>query len=1286
MATFNPTPSQQRAIDDRGKNILVSASAGSGKTAVLVERAIKLIREGIHVDRMLMVTFTDAAAKSMRDKIREALQEAVRQPVHNAEEQQQQRRMINEINRLATADISTIHAFCLKLIKRYYYLIHLDPQFRLLTDDTERLLLQEEIWQQVSEKLYESPLEQANDERASFSELVTNFSNDRDAQGLDDLVLKLYETANAQPEPESWLQGLADNYFLGNDSITSTKFYQEQLKPVVKNNLKQLMNDYAELSIRMADLGYDKPAEIIKSDQEQIRDLITSLDQDQWGDIRAAFQGVKYARMSGGAKKKDPEYETYQSLIKARNGLKEQLKSLATDYFEYDEQRFRQVANHAAGILNELSAVTIEFSRAYQQAKLNRHVLEFSDLEHYAYQILTPPADQPDWVTLVNELREHYQEIMIDEYQDTNPLQEKILMQLASPDQQNLFMVGDVKQSIYRFREADPTLFLAKYENYRKGKGGESIVLAENFRSMQNVTGFTNVLFEQLMDRQVGEIDYDKDAHLKYAATYYDENPDNQVTPAEVLLYDANANPKLPQEDDKLTGELRMVAMRIKQMVTNKELIYDKKTQQMRPVKYGDIVLLERTKNINNTLMEQFNELEVPLTVHDVESYFQATEVRVMMALLKIIDNPKQDIPLVAVLRSPIVGLSNKELAFIRLQNRRADFYTALTTCQSNFESHHLQQSSALNSDQLTRLQQKLTTFIEQLTEFRQVAQQQTLVNLIWHIYQETGYLDYVGAMPGGQQRQANLHALYERAHTYEQSSFKGLYQFTRFIEKMQEHDQDLGVAPTQLDTNTVNVMTIHGSKGLQFPVVFLINTNHHFNNAAVRENAVVDPNSGVGIKVMDQQRLVYDTPQRQIILNNIQQGERAEDLRVLYVALTRAEQRLIITASFNETRRGQKLVEAWNGWQKAFQSNQQLIGSQLRISVKSFMDWIGLALARYSKQFNAAKLSISGDDITDKGIILEDSPLNTGKGFTGMAPEPFFVAQTFTATDVEQQLEKLTKPINVADEVGSQSLKSPSAKEIDQVLAFRYPHEVATKTTAYQSVTDVKRVFEDPDNREMGQWDYEQQRKVKNRGLYLRNDFATPQFIQQGDQSPAATEVGTATHLVFQKLPLNDKEITVKQVQKEIQQLVKEHLINSAVAPFINMEGIAAFFQTDPGRQIIANGQNYHREEPFAMIMNGHELFKEVQARDDERILVHGIIDGYLETPKGITLVDYKTDHINPQYREFELAKITGRYRGQLELYRQALNIMKPIPVVQMGLYLVELGEFIPFEIEGRP
>lgn len=1283
MAAFNPTPSQQQAIDDRGQNILVSASAGSGKTAVLVQRAIKLIKEGIHVDRMLMVTFTDAAAKSMRDKIRDALQEAIREPAHNAKERQQQKQLANEINRLAAADISTIHAFCLKLIKRYYYLIHLDPQFRLLTDDTERLLLQEEIWQQVSEQFYKNESEASSSENASFGELVANFSGDRDDQGLDDLVLRLYEIATAQPEPEEWLSKLSANYFLGNSEITESTFYQEQLKPVLKENLEQLINDYDELSIRMADLGYDKPAEIIKSDQEKIQGLIATLDQDKWDAIRAAFNGVKYARMSGGAKKKDPEYETYQTLIKVRNGLKERLKSITADYLSYDEQNLRQVSAQSVKLLNELSAVVIKFSRAYQQAKLNRHVLEFSDLEHYAYQILTPPDDQPDWQILVNELRDHYQEIMIDEYQDTNPLQEKILMQLTNPQRKNLFMVGDVKQSIYRFREADPSLFLTKYSRYRQGKDGESIVLAENFRSMQNVTGFTNLLFEQLMDQQVGEIDYDKDAHLKYAATYYDEVPDNKAKPAEVLLYDANVDPQLPAEDDKLTGEIRMVAMRIKQMVANQELIFDKQEQRMRPIKYGDIVLLERTKSVNNTLMEQFNELEVPLTVHDVESYFQATEVRVMMSLLKIIDNPNQDIPLVAVLRSPIVGLNNKELAFIRLQNRRADFYTALMTCRANFEHQRLQHRSTMTEDQLAHLKQKLVAFIDQLDEFRQVAQQQTLVDLIWRIYQDTGYLDYVGAMPGGQQRQANLHALYERAHTYEQSSFKGLYQFTRFIEKMQEHDQDLGVAPTQLDTNTVNVMTIHGSKGLQFPVVFLIDTNHHFNNAATRENAVVDPNSGIGIKTMDSDRMVYDTPQRQIILNDIQSGERAEDLRVLYVALTRAEQRLIITASFNESRRGQKLTEAWNGWQKAFQGNQQIIGAQLRTNAKSFMDWIGLALSRYSKQFNAAKLSITGQKPEDAGVVLEDSPLDTGKGFSGMSSQPNFTAHTYAATDVDAQLQEIAKRLD-APIVGEESVAAP--ENVNQILAFNYPHTVATKTTAYQSVTDVKRVFEDPNNREMAQWDYDQQRKVKNQGLYLKNDFATPRFIQQDDQSPAATEVGTATHLVFQKLPLDGQPLTVERVENEVQALVKDHLINPAVAKQINLEGVANFFETEPGKEILADGQNYHREEPFAMIMNGHELFKEVQAKDDERILIHGIIDGYLETPDGITLVDYKTDHVDPQSRDFAIEKIKGRYRGQLELYRQALNMMKPVPVVQMGLYLVELNEFISFKIEGRP
>ncbi|MEY8442510.1 helicase-exonuclease AddAB subunit AddA [Lactobacillaceae bacterium 24-114] len=1270
MADFNATPSQKKAIYDRHQNILVSASAGSGKTAVLVQRAIELVKEGVDIDRMLMVTFTDAAAKSMRDKIREALQKELHKTVKGEREKEEQQRMSQQISRLATADISTIHALCLKLIKRYYYLIHLDPQFRLLTDSTERRLLQEEVWEQVSENFYSKKEE--DESNASFSELVANFSSDRDDQGLGDLILRLHEVANAQSDPEKWLGNLSNQYFLGNNGVTRSRFFQDQLKPVIKSKVDQLVNDCQELSLRMADLGYDKPAEIIRNDAETIFGLATTLDEGKWNDVRAAFQNIKFKRMSGGPKKTDAEYDDYKALTKERDSLKEQVKKIASDYFAYDEEEFKQLSQNATKLINELSRVTIEFTRSYQAAKLNRHVLEFSDLEHYAYQILTPPEDDTEWQELVNSLRDHYQEIMIDEYQDTNPLQEQILMQLTSPERENLFMVGDVKQSIYRFREADPTLFLGKYERYRQGEGGEAIVLAENFRSMKNITGFTNLLFEQLMDRQVGEIDYDEDAHLKYAALDY-ETGGNKAQPTELLLYDANADNKKTQEDEKLTGELQMVGLRIKQMVANKELIYDRNEKKMRPIKYSDIVLLERTKTINNALMEQFNQLDIPLTVHDVESYFQATEVRVMVALLKIIDNPHQDIPLVAVLRSPIVGLNNKELAFIRLQKRHADFYTALQVCHSNFNNHRLLHQLTLTKEELTNLQRKIDRFLDCFIDFRQVAQQQTIVDLIWKIYEETGYLDYVGAMPGGQQRQANLHALYERAHSYEQSSFKGLYKFITFIEKMQQHDQDLGVAPTQLDTNTVNVMTIHGSKGLQFPVVFLIDAGHRFNEAAVKETAVVDANAGMGIKVMDNKRMVYDTPQRQILLNNIQQSERAEDLRVLYVALTRAEQRLIITASFNESR-GKSLKSSWNNWQKAFQSKNSIIGAQLRMGAKSFMDWIGLALARYHEQFNAYDLSKHVDQVE-----LEESPLNNGRGLSWRISDPNFFAKIYTADDIENGLLEENEVPKLNEKAKTEVMKADASS----ILSFRYPHEVATQTTAYQSVTDVKRVFEDPDNREMGQWDFEQQQKVRNRGLYLQNNFATPRFIQQNDTAPAATEVGTATHLLFQKLPLTNGLITQEFVHQELLKLVDQHLIAPQVAKRINEEGITQFFQTNVGQKIVNNYERYHREDPFTMIMNGHELFKEVRAQDDERILVHGIIDGYLELDDGIILVDYKTDHIDPNYQEFEIEKIKGRYRGQLELYRQALNIMKAIPVVQMGLYLVELKQFISLEIE---
>lgn len=1384
MADFKPTPAQQQAISDRDQNIIVSASAGSGKTAVLVNRAVDLIKEGrATVDRMLLVTFTDAAAKNMRDKIRQRMQEV-------AQAEPRLRDLMNEqVNRLAVADISTIHAFCLKLIKRYYFLIGLDPQFRLLTDDTERLLLQEDVLHQVNEQFYASADEESDD-AASFGQLVLNFSSDRDDQGLNDLVLKLMEIANAQPDPEQWLAQLPTSYQL-NGPVLDSAFYQHQLLPLVLQRLDQLCHDFAELTQRADQEGLSKAREVLEDDQAVLTQLqaaldpahltsdqlqailggvsfgsfsgrpkkgaagyddfkalnqernqlkkewptvaatvadkdaalaqldqfsarfqglhdravaaqlddktLISLDKDlqqfaqarqllvpnSWNAVRAIIRGAKFRTMAGKPKGDPVAADVYATLTASRQALKKQLTGIQDSFFAYDEDQFQEISHQSQRLLTKLSQVTVAFRRAYQQVKLSRHVLEFSDLEHYAYQILTPPADQPDWQELVANLQRHYQEIMVDEYQDTNRLQEAILTRLTNPAQHNMFMVGDVKQSIYRFRQADPSLFLHKYQRYRQpGAGDEAIVLGENFRSMSNVTDFTNLLFAQLMGADVGEIEYDQAAHLKYAATYY-ETADNQPRPTEILLYDANADQDAikespdQHEDDKLAGELKMVGMRIKQMVANEEQIFDPATQQLRPVNYGDIVLLERTKSINNTLMEEFSKLEIPLTVHDVESYFQATEVRVMMALLRLIDNPHQDIPLVAVLRSPLVGLSTKELAFIRLQNRSANYYGALQTFKSNYANadRHLIKPELLNAaatadqpDPVAVLYDKVSHFLDQLATFRQTAQQQSLVDLIWQIYNETGYLDYVGAMPGGAQRQANLHAFYQRAHDYEQSSFKGLYQFIRFIEKMQEHDKDLGVAPTQLVKNTVNVMTIHGSKGLQFPIVFLIDATHGFNQQATRETAVVDAVNKVGIEYTDPEEVRYDTPQRQAIISAVQQGERAEDLRVLYVALTRAEQRLIITGSFNEENRRQNLASAWTRWQKAFQSPATLLGPQLRVNARSFMDWIGLALAR-STEFRAKQVAPAGMELDESAMAdyQHYQPLFAGQRFT---------VGCYTAADVTEKLASLQEQREETVLTDQTAIDQEQLKQIKQLLEARYPYQVATKTTAYQSVTDVKRLFEYPDNAVEAQWDYEQQQREKQaQGIYFNNHFAEPAFIKQADEQPAATTIGTATHLVFQKLPLTAGEVSPTLVADEVQRLVDQGLMTPAVAAKINVTGVARFFQTAVGQQVLAAPEHYHREEPFAMVMNGAELFKEIKTSDQEQVLLHGIVDGYLETPTGIILVDYKTDHLRPGFGE---AEIVDRYRGQLNLYKEALGLMKPLPVVQMGLYLVESEQFI--------
>lgn len=1263
------TTAQKAAVFDRDKDILVSASAGSGKTAVLVERVIKLLQENkdLRIDSMLLVTFTKEAAKNMRERIRKRL-------MNSADAHLKQ-----QVNRVAVANISTIHSFCEQIIKRYYYVIGLDPQYRLLTDDTELHLLKEQVFKNLQEYFFGQEQEQQ-----AFIKLSRNFADAKSnvGDGLADVVEKLYQEANAQPHPEEWLKGLVKNYELpDDDEWTHSQFFQTSLRPILVRRLQQDLADLQTNVDHVLSIDNEKTTATVQSDFQLVNRINDAIEDDTgWDELRTLINKKGFKRISG--PKKSEEYDA----IKARrDGVKADLDKLHKAYFELSNAQLLTATKAAKAIVEELVKVTIRYRQDYQKAKLQRHLLDFSDLEHYAFQILTDQTE--DGLAVRKQLQRHFKEILVDEYQDTNRLQDELLNQLHDPQLNHMFMVGDVKQSIYRFRQADPTLFLEKGHRFAgNDRANEAISLADNFRSMNSVVDFTNLIFTQLMDQAVGRMPYDDKAKLKFGAKWYKEG--NQ--PTEVMIYDANADNddqagaqqngqdqkqgyvRRPEGADKLSGEIWMVGMRIRQMLDNQEEIYDPDDEQMRPIKPSDIVLLERNKDANSKIISQFDRLNIPVMVHDSKNFFKATEVRTIVSLLKIIDNPLQDIPLVAVLRSPIVGLTEPEMAFLKVHDRDNNFYHAVTSFVNNKHQLPLKDKSAAEIDQVA-LFDKLFEFLQELHNYQQIAQQEGLVKLIWQIYHTTGFLDYVGIMQGGAQRQANLHALYERAKTYEDSSFKGLYQFVHFIEWMQKQDEDLGEAPVKIADDAVNVMTIHGSKGLEFPIVFLINSNKGFNNTDTSSNLIVDVNQGIGLQYIGSSKIVngtadglelptrYNLPQRTVIADTIQRDNKAEEMRLLYVALTRAEQRLIITGSVNENNRQSGLDKSWLRWEKALQSTSLVLDAQYRLNAKSMLDWIIACLVR-TKQFDPQAIGQKYD---------QDGH------YHGKFTDADFSLALYDADSVDDELLKMDKQRGkrklavAADHV----LTSSERQFVDDVMNLNYQHKAAIATTPYQSVSAIKGLFvnQDPDDRSMGKLTYENGHP-KTSGQYVDDDFEQPQFMDTDNQL-SAPEIGTATHLVFQKLAVQNGQVNVQTVTDTISDLKKQGLIaNDKLADAINVDGIVAFYQTQLGQEILAHPDQLYREQPFSMLMDGKDLFKDLQ-EDDGPILIHGIIDGYLLDKNGITLFDYKTDHLRP-HNQSDLQKLVGKYEGQINLYAKALQVQTDLPVVKRYLYFVQTGQ----------
>lgn len=1244
------TDDQWQAIYDSGANILVSASAGSGKTTVLVKRVIEKIEARVNVDELLIVTYTEAAAKEMKQRIQDAVQEKITSEIDD----ETKRHFVHQLSLIPTASISTLHSFCLQVIRKYYYLIDIDPVFRLLTDETEMLLLKEDVWDDVRSELYES-------ESELFYDLTENFSNDRSDDGLTRLIFSLYDFARANPNPKEWLDSLAEGYRVTGE-LAETPIYQTILKPRVVSEVKQMIHNAKEmLALSETDERFEKVYKKMLEEAAMYEMLEELVMTDQLGNLHEYLKTIEFGRYPTLTKLEPAEKELNNQIKALRDANKKAVVSWQEGLFSLSPEVMKEVMAKSEKMVTYMAEVAYKFEQAYAARKLEKNLVDFNDLEHFTLQILAKQIKgQWEGTEASTYYRDLFSEVLVDEYQDINKLQESILYWLRQPNDEdgNLFMVGDVKQSIYSFRLADPQLFIEKYERYEESDEGRRIILAENFRSRREVLDFTNLIFQQLMNKSVGQLEYDEPARLVNGFTGFPE--DERMVPELLIFENENEETTFGDEessepvedvsdtfqiDDKTEGEIRLVGNKIKEMMANGMTVYNKKTKEPRALKYSDIVLLSPTKKNNLVLLDIFKELGIPLQVNDTQNYFQATEIKIMVSLLNVIDNPYQDIPLASVLRSPIVGIKENDLARIRINYPKGSFYDGVEA--------YLEEDKADNPE----LVEKLRVFYNQLQDWRELARRDQLVQLIWRVYQDTGFLDYVGGMPAGKQRQANLHALYERATSYEEMSFKGLFQFVRFIEKMQAKDKDLA-EPTDLSENedAVRVMTIHGSKGLEFPVVFVLDLTRRFNLMDLNQSYLFDVDLGAGVKYTDnEERLVYRTFPYLAIREEKRKQLLSEEMRKLYVALTRAEEKLFLVGSYKSKE------EAIKKWSIGADEPNVVLGDGVRLKNQNLMNWIGMTLMRHR-------------DMEEYQTEYGFTKLETVYNHPGRFKITFSNLEDLRAAS--QGEVKVDSGLLVESEKqGAKRAEPELVKQARFNLAYEYLYEQATKTTSYQSVSEIKRVFEDPDNSQLLTLDLTTE-EAKTVGRYVENELAKPAFLKE-ETKPSAAEVGTATHLVMQLIPLNtvpDEQI----IQSILDDLVANQVLTEVLAASVSIESIVSFFQSEFGQKIIKNSETVYREQPFSMLLRAEEVFKDYPKAAGDQLLVHGIIDGYLETEDELILYDFKTDHLKDASSEAELDRLVKKYRGQISLYERALALTKNKPVTQSKLILLSSDQVI--------
>ncbi|QUG40834.1 helicase-exonuclease AddAB subunit AddA [Psychrobacillus sp. INOP01] len=1225
------TPAQWKAIWATGSDVLVSAAAGSGKTAVLIDRLIQKViakEQPINVDELLVVTFTNASAAEMRHRMGEALEKAIaKDPTSN--------HLRKQLSLLNKAQISTLHSFCLNIVRQYAYMLTIDPGFRI-ANETEAAIMRDDMLAEVLEEAYHV------DNPEAMYRLSDSFTSDRDDQSIEVMIEKLYSYSRVHPEPQKWLLAIPEAYNLPEDMTIDELSFIGPLKLAIIHHLEEAIAVTEEIRRLANEPNGPAPlAETAIIDQQMIQEAVDLMKNSSWQSVYHYFQGIKWGRAAAIKKDSCDEGLKNQATNK-RSKVKKIVNDLKDNYFTRTPERLLGEMRLMAPQLQKLVELTIAYGERYTTAKNEKGLVDFSDLEHYALEILSEQDENGSLIPsdIAKEYKARFKEVLVDEYQDTNLLQETILQFVKSGDENtgNMFMVGDVKQSIYRFRLAEPMLFLGKYLAFNDIPidSGIKIDLNANFRSRKEVLHATNYIFSQIMGEQVGEIEYDEAASLKPGAPY-----EETETPVELaLLYEVEDGSAEPTEEEEETveamaedelkksqAEARYIISKINEMIHSEATVYDPWKKAHRPVGYSDIVILMRSMTWSGEVTEQFKEAGIPLYAELSKGYFEAIEVLIMLHTLRTIDNPYQDISLASVLRSPFVGLTESELALIRLSAPKEPFYDALKTFVSSG-------GAGLSSDTAEKLQR----FLLQYEDWRDLSRRGSLADLIWQIYLDTHYYEIVGAMPNGKQRQANLRILHDRAIDYEKTSFRGLFRFLRFIDRMRKRGDDLGAARAIGEKeNVVRLMTIHSSKGLEFPVVFLAGMGRPFNQMDFNESYLFDQSFGLAVKAIDPEKRISFISLPFLSMKEKKQMElKAEEMRVLYVAMTRAKEHLYLIGSIKDLA---KTLEKWEDAQNVL--SDEMLPGYMRAKAKGYLDWVGPALARHT---NFRQLSA----VNEANIVDSES---RWKIVATCVDDLKHIAQEEEKEAIV--LEELIDPI-----------KSTCFKEIQDRFDTPYAHEISTHKRSKQTVSEMKKIQQ---LMERSDDDYFQLSSATS----LKKIAKRPFFLQQ-ETILTGAEAGTAVHAFMQNVDLQEEK-SEEQVLLFAERLAEREILTKAEQAAIDPNKMVPFFHSDIAVRL-RNAKDVMREFPFTYALEDD---------DGDKQIIQGVVDClFLEDDGRWVLLDYKTDKVkhlvnNESLLQQEMQK---RYQLQLSLYTQAIEAILQVEIKEKVLYLFDINRTVSF------